>query len=202
MTRLRIASAWQANDESRINDEVRMTRDCTSSFGISSFPSTFVIRISSYAAGQAKPWDCTANCRIDIAGYVLQHVPHFHPFRLKILGVVGIRLAADRHLFHHLKAVTFESDNFLGIVGQKTELADSEIEEDLRAKAVIAQVAWITEFGICLHRVESFFLQFVGVNFCREPDAAAFLAHINQNAIAFFLDLSQRRVQLVSTIAP
>ena len=115
---------------------------------------------------------------------------------------MGIRLTANWHLFYHLQTVTFEADDFLWIVGQKTELTDTKIEEDLSPETVVAQIGWITKFGICLHRIESFFLQFVGVNFCREPDAAAFLAHINQNAIAFFLDLSQRRVQLVSTIAP
>ena len=39
------------------------------------------------------------------------------------------------------------------------------------------------------------------MNFCCQPDPAAFLPHINQNAAAFLLDLSERRVELVSTVA-
>ena len=128
-------------------------------------------------------------------------MPHLYLLCLKVFGVVGIGFAANWHLFYHLQAVTFEADNFLWIVGQKTELTDTKIEEDLRPETVVAQIAWITKFGLCLHRIESFFLQFLGVNFCREPDAAAFLPHINQNAAAFLLDLPERRVQLISTIA-
>ena len=40
------------------------------------------------------------------------------------------------------------------------------------------------------------------MNFCRQPDAAAFLAHVNQNAVAFLGNLPERRVQLISTVAP
>ena len=39
------------------------------------------------------------------------------------------------------------------------------------------------------------------MNFCRQPDAASFLTHVNQNAVAFLLDLPKRGVQLIATIA-
>ena len=137
--------------------------------------------------------------------FVLRHsqqVSHLRSLGLEIFGVVRIRFATNRHLFHHLEAVPFESDNFLRIVRQKTELADAKIEQDLGAETVIAQIAWVSKPGICLHRVETFLLQFVGVNFCCQPDPTAFLSHVNQNAAAFLLDLLQRRVELVSAIAP
>jgi hypothetical protein len=38
------------------------------------------------------------------------------------------------------------------------------------------------------------------VNFCGQPDAASFLPHVNQDAVAFILDLLKRSVQLISTI--
>ena len=40
------------------------------------------------------------------------------------------------------------------------------------------------------------------MDFRRETDAASFLPHVNQHAVAFLGDLPQRRVQLISTIAP
>src|SRR6266536_5567491 len=131
----------------------------------------------------------------------LQQMSHLRSFGLEIFGVVRIGFAANRHLFHHLEAVTFKSDNFFGVIGQKTKPADSEIEKNLRAETVIAQIAWVTKPGICLHRVQAFLLQFVSVNFCCEPDTTPFLPHVNQNAAAFLLDLPKRRVQLISTIA-
>jgi hypothetical protein len=43
--------AWQANDEARINDKVRLTKGRTFDFEISPIPSAFVIRISSFTLG-------------------------------------------------------------------------------------------------------------------------------------------------------
>src|SRR5262245_65007149 len=38
------------------------------------------------------------------------------------------------------------------------------------------------------------------MDFCCQADAAAFLSHVNQNALAFLLDLPQGRVQLISAV--
>src|SRR5207249_7938327 len=73
---------------------------------------------------------------------------------------------------------------------------------NLRTETVIAQVARITKLRVRFHGIESFLLQLVRVDFCRQSDTAAFLAHVNQNAPAFLLDLPQRRVQLISAVAP
>ena len=98
-------------------------------------------------------------------------------------------------------SVTFQADDLLRIVRQETELAHAEIEQNLRAEAVIAQVAGEAELGVRLHRVEPFFLQFVGVNLRRQTDAAAFLPHVNEHAVSCFGDLPQRGVQLIAAIA-
>src|SRR5207302_11325871 len=110
---------------------------------------------------------------------------------------IRIAYVANRNLLDHVDAVTLETDYILRIVGQKTELPNAEIEKDLRAESVIAQIARVTDPGICLHGVESYLLQFVGVNFRHQPDAAPFLSHINEHAVSLLLDLSQRRVSLI-----
>src|SRR5437667_3740888 len=79
---------------------------------------------------------------------VLQQVSHLHSLGLEILDVVRIGFAPDGHLFYHLKTVTLKADNFFRIIRKKTELADTEVEEDLRAEAVIAQIAWVTKPGV------------------------------------------------------
>ena len=182
------------NDEARINGEVRMMKDRRFDFDISSVPSTSVIRRTT------NPWDCAAKCKIDMAS-VLQQVSHLHSLGLEIFDVVRIGFAPNGHLFYHLKAITLKADNFLGVIRQKTELADTEIEEDLRAKAVIAQVAWVTKLRVCLNCIESFLLQLVRMNFCCQSNTASFLPHVNQDTSAFFLDLPKRSVQLISTVA-
>src|SRR6266581_2396093 len=94
------------------------------------------------------------------ASSALEQVPHLYFFGFKVPGVIRIGFAANRHLLDHLDAVTLETDNFLRVVGQKTELPNAEIEKDLRAESVIAQIARVTEPGVCLHGVEAFLLQF------------------------------------------
>src|SRR5205814_1637685 len=127
---------------------------------------------------------------------------HLCFFCLGIFEVVRIGFAANWHLLYHLQAVTFESDNFFRIIGQKTELANAKIEENLRAETVVAQIAGITKLRVCLNSVESFLLQFIGMDFCCQSNAASFLSHVNQDTAAFLLNLPQRGVQLISTIAP
>src|SRR5256885_9846109 len=122
--------------------------------------------------------------------------------RLEVFLVVWVRFAANRHLLDHFQTVAFQADHFLWIVRQETELPHAEIEKYLRAESVIAQVRGQTEFGIGFYRIESFLLQFVSMNFCRQTNTAAFLAHINEHAVARFRDLPQRRVQLIAAVAP
>src|SRR5437016_13807916 len=138
MTRLRIASAWQANDESRINNETRMTNDSSCAplqFVIFSFlrHSTFELRH-------------------------LQQVSQFRLFCFEIFFVMRVGLGSDRNLLDHFETVPLQADNFLRIICQEAKLPHAEIEKDLRAQAVIAQVARISKFGVRLHGVEAFLL--------------------------------------------
>ena len=112
-----------------------------------------------------------------------------------------IGLGADWHLLNHFETVPLQADNLLGVVCEKPELPYAKVEKDLCAEPVIAQIAGIAEFGIRLDGVKALLLQLVGMNFCRQPDAASFLTHVNQDAIAFLLDLSKRGMQLISAIA-
>ena len=128
-------------------------------------------------------------------------MPHFDPLGFEILGVVRICFTPDRHLLDHLDAVAFQADHFLRIVREETKLAHAEIEQDLRADAVIAQVAGETEFGVCFHGIEAFLLQLVGVNFRGQADARGLPAACKRARRCLRFDLTERRVQLVAAIA-
>src|SRR6476661_2574717 len=97
---------------------------------------------------------------------------------------------------------SLEPDNFLRVICEESELSHTQIEKNLCAEPVIAQVSCVSEFRVGLYGVESFLLQLVSVDFCRQPDTAALLSHIYQNALAFLFDLPQRGVHLISAIAP
>src|SRR4029077_4380329 len=119
-------------------------------------------------------WILAFWCFLRHSTFALRHsqqVSQLRLFGLEIFRVVRIGFAAYWHLLDHLQAVAFQSNDLLRVVSQKTELTHSEIEKDLRAQTVISQIAGIPKPRVCLDRVESFLLQFVSVNFCREPDA-------------------------------
>src|SRR5437588_12128092 len=122
-------------------------------------------------------------------------------FGLEIFLVMWVRLGSNWNLLDHLETVTFQPDHFFRIVGQESELSHAEIEKNLRAKSVISQVGRKSQLRVRFHSIESFFLQFISVDFGRQADPATFLAHVNQNAVARFGNLSQRRVQLLPAIA-
>ena len=132
----------------------------------------------------------------------LEQVPELRLFCLEIFFVVRIGFGPDRHLLDHFQTVALEPDNFPRVICEEPELSHTQIEKNLCAEPVIAQVSCVSEFRVGLYGVESFLLQLVSVDFCRQPDTAALLSHINQNALAFLFDLPQRGVHLISAVAP
>ena len=79
-------------------------------------------------------------------------------FRLEVFRIVRVGFAPNRHLLDHLESIPFQPNHLLRVVGQKAELAHAQIEKDLRAETVIAQIARVTELGVCFHGIESFLL--------------------------------------------
>ena len=59
-------------------------------------------------------------------------------FGLEIFLVVRIRLGPNWDLLDHFEAITFQPDHFFGIIGQESELAHAEIEQNLGADSVIS----------------------------------------------------------------
>src|SRR6266850_4202907 len=89
----------------------------------------------------------------------LEQVPELRLFCLEIFFVVRIRFGPDRHLLDHFQTVALEPDNFLRVICEEPELSHAQIEKNLCAESVIAQVSCVSEFCVGLHRVESFLLQ-------------------------------------------
>ena len=81
-------------------------------------------------------------------------------------------LAPNRYLLDHLNPVTFQADDLLRIIRQEAELAHAKIEKNLRAESVIPQIGREPEARICFHRIETFLLQLVGMNFRGQPEVS------------------------------
>ena len=91
--------------------------------------------------------------------------------------------------------------DLLRIVGQDADAGESEVDEDLRADAVVAQVRRQPEPQVRLDRVEPLLLQLVGAQLVEQPDAAPLLAEVEQHAPALGLDHRQRRLELLAAVA-
>lgn len=131
----------------------------------------------------------------------VQSVPHSLFFGLQIAQVVGIRHHFDRNVADNLQAVSLQADTLDGIVSEEFHLLDAELAQNLGSAAIVTLVGLEAEVYVGFHRVEAFFLQFIGGNLVHQSDAAAFLLHIYHDALAFLVNLLHSLVELFATVA-
>ena len=112
------------------------------------------------------------------------------------------RLADDRHAFHDLQAVAFQSDDLPGIVGQQPDLAETKVDQDLRTDPVVPEVRLEPQFLVGLHGVHARVLQRVRMDLVLKPDPSPFLPHVEKHPPPLFPDPFQGRRELVAAIAP
>ena len=67
-------------------------------------------------------------------------MPHLLALGAEVLPVVAVGAGFDGKLLGDLQAVTFQADDFLGIVGQQADGFQAQVGQNLRAQSVLAQV--------------------------------------------------------------
>src|SRR5690349_24463860 len=123
--------------------------------------------------------------RLAVVTFETEQVAH-----LLLLGTqIALRLVGRRHLqrnaFDDLQAETLDASSLAGIVRQQAQLAQTEIDQDLGAKPVIAGVRREPQMDVRLDRVESLILEVVGLQLRDEPDPAPFVvANVDHHAAA------------------
>ena len=106
-----------------------------------------------------------------------------------------------RHIFHNLKTIGFQAHTLHGVVGDETHLCHTEVAEYLSSHTIVALVGIIAQMHIGIYRIESFFLQLIGCDFCHQSDATALLVEVEHKTFAFFFDEFHRLVELCSAVA-
>src|SRR5271166_4087743 len=96
---------------------------------------------------------------------------------VEVTLALGDRRGDDRHLVDDGEVVTIidERVGLLGIVGEKANLGQSQVFEDLQADAVVAEVGPVAQGDVSLNRVQSLVLKVVGADLLDQADAPAFL---------------------------
>src|SRR5260221_415899 len=107
----------------------------------------------------------------------------------------------DGQAAHDLEAVAFEADELPRVVGEQTDLLHPELDQDLRADAVVALVGLEAERLVGLDRVLALVLELIGHQLVDETDAAPLLSQVQQDAPAGLADHLERLVQLVAAVA-
>ena len=106
----------------------------------------------------------------------------------------------DRYAFDDLEAIAFETDDLAGVVCDQAQTARPQLRQDLCANAILAQVGIETQLLVGLDGIHALFLQRVGVDLVGQADAAALLAHIEDDALALFLDHTHGLFELTAAI--
>src|SRR6185369_17762161 len=95
----------------------------------------------------------------------------------------------------------FECTKLQWIIGNDPYLAKPDVEENLRALPVVAQIDRQTELLVCFDRIRALILQRVGANLVDDADAATFLLLVDDCSPAFLLNHLHRPVELATAIA-
>ena len=125
---------------------------------------------------------------------------HSCPLGFEVFLVVGIRGKSYRDLLNDFQSVSFQANDFLGIVGQKADFSHSQIVKHLGSHAVVAEIGGIAQLFVGLDGVESLFLKFVSMDFGGESNATAFLPEVEKDP-SFSGKMSKGGVELASTVA-
>src|SRR5690349_16079330 len=114
---------------------------------------------------------------------------------------MNIGLNIQRNIFNNLKPIANKTCALRRVVGHEFHFTYAKIAENLGAYSIIALIHSETKFEVCFHCIKSLFLQFICFKFIKKANAPAFLVHINNDSLAFFLYKLHSFVKLWAAIA-
>src|SRR5215470_9952255 len=84
----------------------------------------------------------------------------------------------DRHALDDLEAVPLDAHDLLRVVREDAQALRAEVDQDLRADAVVSQIGLEAQGVIGFDRVLAVVLQLVRAKLVQEPDPPPFLTHV------------------------
>ena len=158
-------------------------------------------------AGQARrPW-AAGHPERRLAGrrqvvQPVEQMPHPALLRPEVDQVLRVRDDLQRLAPDDLQAVPLQAAVLRRVVGEQAQPAGPEVDEDLRADAVLAAVDRHAQVEVRVDGVAAGVLQAVGAQLVTEADAPALVtAEVDDRAPADGGDAGHRRLQLRSAVA-
>lgn len=78
----------------------------------------------------------------------------------------------------------------VGVIGEQSHALHAEVAQDLGADVVLACIGGESKRKIRVERVHALVLQLVGAQLVQKANAAALLAHVQNNATSLLFDLA------------
>src|SRR5215210_1897121 len=103
----------------------------------------------------------------------VEQVPHPGSLRFEVLAVGVGRLRHDRHALDDLEAEAVDAGPLGRVVGQQADVPQAEVDQDLGADAVVAEVRREAQVHVGVDRVQVLLvLEAVGAELVHDADAA------------------------------
>ena len=114
-----------------------------------------------------------------------------------------VRAGCDfaRNTFDNVNTGSLKGFHLVGIVGEQPHARHAERFQYLTGKQEVAMIGLEAEAFVGFHGVKTGVLQFVGLQFCHQTNAAPFLLLIDQDTGAFIRDHGQGEFKLLAAIA-
>ena len=132
---------------------------------------------------------------------VMERVAQLLALGVQIRLVVRVRDGPDRYLIGDREPVSLQAEDLLRVVGEDPDARQTEVDEDLGADPVVAQVGGQAELQVGVNRVEALLLELVGAELVEQADPATLLGEVEQDALPLPLDRRQRRLELLAAVA-
>ena len=122
--------------------------------------------------------------------------------RLEITGgaLADHRLA--RHSLNYTDSGSFECSYFLRVVRDEPNLFHTQGSQNRSGKIELAMIGLKAKFLIRLDGIESLVLQFIGLQFGNQTDAASLLLLVKKNSSAALGDHLQSQLKLLPAVTP
>src|SRR5262245_22149991 len=147
------------------------------------------------------PWRCRGTVSLRSPRQPGQEVSELRLLGAQVLDVPGVGCDLERSTRLHPDAVALEPADLLGVVGEQADEPHTQVAQDLRTDAVVAQVLPEPELEVGLDRVAALVLERVGADLVGEADASSLLVQVDQHAAARRGDQIERLAELVATVA-
>jgi hypothetical protein len=128
-------------------------------------------------------------------------VPEFFFLGFQVLFGVWARRDFTRHTFNHLEPGAFQGLDLFRIVRKQAHFAYAESFQNLRRKSKLSVIGLKAEAFVGLNRVQAGILQFVGLQFCHQANAAAFLLFVDQDSRACLTNHGKSHFKLLPAVA-